>query len=55
MTVLYHYCSTSTFVSIISGKSIWLSSLNLSNDTMEGKLVAETLCRMATRDGLAGC
>lgn len=52
MTVLYHYCSTSSFVSIISSRSIWLSSLNLSNDTMEGKLVAETLKGLASRDDL---
>lgn len=36
---LYHYCSTSTFLSIIANRSIWLSSMSLSNDTMEGKLV----------------
>ncbi|TGQ08701.1 MULTISPECIES: DUF2971 domain-containing protein [unclassified Mesorhizobium] len=35
--ILYHYCSTETFWSIISNQSIWLSSLSLSNDTMEGK------------------
>ena len=52
MTTLFHYCSTSTFVSIISTRTIWLSSLNLSNDTMEGKLVAETINRLASLDNL---
>ncbi|MCX5827610.1 MAG: DUF2971 domain-containing protein, partial [Deltaproteobacteria bacterium] len=52
MTVLYHYCSTSVFVSIIENRSIWLSSLNLSNDSLEGKLVAEIVARISTSDGL---
>lgn len=33
---LYHYCSAATFESIVSKKSIWLSSLSQSNDTHEG-------------------
>ena len=33
---LYHYCSAAAFESIISTKSIWLSSLASSNDTQEG-------------------
>lgn len=52
MTSLFHYCSSSTFTSIISNRSIWLSSLNMSNDTMEGKLVAEIIYRLAKKDGL---
>ena len=52
MTALYHYCSNSNFISIILSRSIWLSSLTLSNDTMEGKLVAEIIDRLARRDGL---
>jgi hypothetical protein len=43
--ILYHYCSTQTFHSIIQNRAIWLSSLSLSNDTMEGvwlrKLLAD--------------
>lgn len=42
METLFHYCPASSFASIISGKSIWLSSLSLSNDTMEGRLVTQT-------------
>lgn len=53
MTTLYHYCSTSSFASILSSKTIRLSSLIMANDTMEGKLVAETICRLAEQDGLA--
>lgn len=52
MSVLYHYCSTNNFVSILSTQSIWLSSLSLSNDTMEGKLVAEIINRLSKHDGL---
>lgn len=48
METLYHYCSSSTFLSIISNNSIWLSSLSLSNDTMEGHIVRNTLNRMLT-------
>jgi Protein of unknown function (DUF2971) len=33
---LYHYCSNAAFLSIISGREIWLSELSLSNDAMEG-------------------
>jgi len=35
--ILYHYCSNATLCSIIQNKSIWLSSLSLSNDSMEGR------------------
>lgn len=50
--VLYHYCSNETLVSILNGKSIRLSSLKQSNDSMEGRLVTEALMRMASRDNL---
>ena len=33
---LYHYCSNEAFCSILKSKSLWLSSLSLSNDKMEG-------------------
>ncbi|MFZ3220101.1 MAG: DUF2971 domain-containing protein [Rhodoferax sp.] len=49
---LYHYCSTEAFVSMLKGRSFWLSSLKLSNDTMEGRLVTSTLMRFAERDCL---
>ena len=52
MATLYHYCSTSTFHAIVATKSIRLSSLSLSNDTMEGKLVADTITRLAKKDQL---
>jgi len=35
--ILYHYCSNSTFLSIISGKNIRASEFSLSNDHLEGK------------------
>lgn len=49
MDTLYHYCSSSTFASIVSHKSIWLSSLSLSNDTMEGRLVTQTFDRLLSQ------
>lgn len=52
MDALYHYCSSDTFTSIVHGQSIWLSSLSLSNDTMEGRLVNKTLMHLADRDQL---
>ena len=52
METLYHYCSTAAFHSIVESKSIHLSSLSLSNDTLEGKLVADAVARLAERDGL---
>lgn len=40
MDTLYHYCPTKSFLDIISSRAIRLSSLSLSNDTMEGRLVS---------------
>jgi len=34
---LYHYCSNEAFCSILKSKSLWLSSLSLSNDKIEGQ------------------
>lgn len=47
MNVLYHYCSTESFVSIISNKCIRLSSLTLSNDRKEGELIQDILLQIA--------
>lgn len=33
--VLYHYCSLSTFKSILDNKSVWLSDIRKSNDSLE--------------------
>lgn len=52
MPILYHYCSNHAFHSIIGSRRIWLSSLSLSNDSMEGKLVAEIIGLIAKADGL---
>jgi hypothetical protein len=48
---LYHYCSNSAFHSIISNQEIWLTSLSLSNDTREGKVVLDTIRELAIEDG----
>jgi hypothetical protein len=50
METLFHYCGVDTFVSIVKNRSIWLSSLRLSNDTMEGQLVNRTIMRLAEKD-----
>lgn len=42
LNILYHYCPTKSFLDIISNRTIRLSSLSLSNDTMEGRLVSRT-------------
>jgi hypothetical protein len=52
MKVLYHYCSTEAFHAIVESRSLRLSSLSLSNDTLEGKLVGNTFLRLAKRDKL---
>jgi hypothetical protein len=51
-TSLYHYCNASAFASIIGERRIWLSSLSLSNDTMEGKLVGTTFERLFKKNGV---
>jgi len=52
MKTLYHYCPSTTFHSLVSSRSIWLSSLLQSNDSMEGKLVAKMIARFASDDHL---
>ena len=52
MEKLYHYCSNQGFLSIIENRSIWLSALSLSNDSMEGKIVSERLMNIAKLDNL---
>jgi len=52
MDTLYHYCSNTTFTSIVKSRAVRLSSLSLTNDSMEGKLVTELLVDMAKNDGL---
>jgi hypothetical protein len=41
--ILYHYCSTTAFYSIVSNKMIRLSALSLSNDSAEGKVLFDHL------------
>src|SRR5262245_11589821 len=50
MDILYHYCSNEAFCSIIQNKKIRLSSLSLSSDSMEGKLVTKLLIEKAKED-----
>lgn len=51
--ILFHYCPSDSFVSIVSTRTVRLSALSLSNDSREGRLVSETLMRVADRDGLS--
>jgi len=50
--ILYHYCSNETFKSIIEGRSIWLSSLSLSNDSMEGKWLRNVFTKVCAEGKL---
>lgn len=50
--ILYHYCSTQAFYSIIENRSIWLSSMKQSTDYMEGKLVSLTIKRLAEKSNV---
>ncbi|WP_159568783.1 DUF2971 domain-containing protein [Limnobacter sp. 130] len=52
MDILYHYCNPAAFLSIIGNRCIWLSSLSLSNDAMEGKLVGSTFRTLFDRNKL---
>lgn len=47
---LYHYCSTNSFVAILDSRSVWLSSLRLSSDSMEGRHVVKVLNSLVEHD-----
>ncbi|RLB74570.1 MAG: hypothetical protein DRH03_00725 [Deltaproteobacteria bacterium] len=49
---LYHYCSSTEFASIINNGAIWLSSLTLSNDFLEGKLISNILSELLKKEDL---
>ena len=53
MNALFHYCSSSNFLKIVEQHAVYLSSLSLSNDTLEGKLVARAFETLGQRDKLA--
>jgi hypothetical protein len=48
---LYHYCSIETFHSIVTDGSIRLSSMQVSNDFLEGKLIERLWREFAEKDG----
>jgi hypothetical protein len=52
LKTLFHYCPTSSFVGIVEGGNLRLSSLSLANDSMEGLLVSAIVDAMAQADGL---
>lgn len=49
---LYHYCNNNSFTAIVESRSIHLSSLSLANDTLEGRLVSQSIMRLADHDKL---
>lgn len=51
--ILYHYCSTKTFESIITSKKIRLSSLAQANDAKEGKVLRDELSCYLLQHGLS--
>lgn len=53
MNTIFHYCSTNTFHSIISNKAIWLSSLKLSNDSLEGRIITNELEMLIENDRIS--
>lgn len=53
MPILYHYCSSETFVSIVRNRSIRLSSLMLSNDSQEGSVILDVLLQLAKEADLS--
>lgn len=51
--ILYHYCSLDSFKSIVESRSLRLSSLSLSNDSEEGRVVRKLFRRQAMADNLS--
>ena len=47
--IVYHYCSTSTFLNIIKNKSIRLSDINKSNDYLELKVLINMVLKEIER------
>lgn len=55
--LLYYYCTSSTFLSIIKNSALWLTSISLSNDRMEGNWAIDLylgLFKSADRSGFVG-
>ncbi len=50
--VIYHYCSTQTFHSIVTSKTIRLSALSYSNDRDEGSVLFNICRRRMLKDGM---
>lgn len=50
--VLYHYCSTEAALAILSRKTLRLSSLTQSNDSMEGRLLPQVIKHIALKNGV---
>lgn len=44
--IIFHYCSVNTFLNIIMSKSLRLSDIEKSNDSMEKKLVTDTIIEL---------
>lgn len=46
MEMLYHYCSNSAFHSIVTNKTIWMSSMDQSNDSQEGRVLNAAISKV---------
>lgn len=50
LNIFYHYCSNQAFCSIVNNKTIRLSSLVLSNDKSEGRVISKVFDALADDD-----
>jgi hypothetical protein len=51
--ILYHYCSNTSFLSIVSNQTIRASEYSLSNDGMEGKWIRKVIEECCSERGLS--
>jgi hypothetical protein len=51
---LHYYCSSSTFLSIIKNRALWLTAVSLSNDRMEGYWAIERYLALLKHDDTRG-
>lgn len=48
--LLYHYCSTEAFLSIVQSKALWLTDIKNMNDPLEGKWATERLIEICKKN-----
>lgn len=52
MPPLFHYCSTASFLSIISSRTIFASEFTLSNDLLEGRWIRQVVADYCTQNNV---